>query len=151
MTATRKLQGKILIFWPRNLSQRSILDSSSYLLSQGIELFISFVKVWFDHQSGDVKLRVEIFYRNLVSAVLNSIFASWSLMKICLLLTRFRDVVRFSNPGGQAVMQWAQSAPPPSSWKRVNETPNSGWAPSPPANGITDLYCKILAYDYIPR
>ena len=32
--------------------------------------------------------------------------------------SRYRDVIKFSKPGGQAVMWWAYSAP--TGWKRIN-------------------------------
>ena len=50
--------------------------------------------------------------------------------------TLSRDAARFSNPGEQAVMQWAQSAPLVGIG--LTETPNSG----PPTSGITAKYIQ---------
>ena len=48
---------------------------------------------------------------------------------------KFRDVTRFSNLGGLAVIRWALSAPPPGC-NRVHELPNFGWALANPAHPL---------------
>ena len=53
---------------------------------------------------------------------------------------------RFSNPGGQEVVRWAQSASPhPFRLEQGFPKFRLGLSPpSPPANDITYLYCKIM-------
>ena len=56
----------------------------------------------------------------------------------------YRDATRFSNPGGQAVLRWAKSAP--LVIIGLTELPNSGWAKAHPAHPLAAALMSEIMY-----